>query len=444
MSFNNEFRQTLDESGYPLLKNIFSGKFESTDMPPSLMDSEKARVEIVSDRPTGKRVGTPSGLEVDQRRQVPMMTSVMEGCWYGDKPHERMKITQARDHLVRHRKTIANYSKVVRSIKPPNRKSPFPNSSSLSPQVHVPPLAPFEPVIPRDLGELYGREGGDAEVAETITAYLEGAAPYEKRRFLRALQRSDHDRRFVNAARPVSVSPFQPTQSLQPTQSPIPRDGRQPTSAAASSRRQSTAHHQALTQASEFARSSRELRRPDSAHRSVSVPLLPRSAAVRPTTAMVRPASRADSNLNMPGPRPLSRSETSLVRPTTAALKPLHHAFVAEAAHGAGGDGGLRASDPGPRPEQATENQDSKSQTVPIKVRPGGWASPKMVPFTQRGVREVQPLLGERRMANRMHLDLQRAAFGATFNAKRLSQLKQQLHGTDSFALGTDMGGLLR
>lgn len=130
-----------------------------------------------------------------------------------------MKITQARDHLVRHRKTIANYSKVVRSvlsdrhsrslmcctasltslvpllpreihnpppldmnqcrafsrsIKPPNRKSPFPNSSSLSPQVHVPPLAPFEPVIPRDLGELYGREGGDAEVAETITAYLEG------------------------------------------------------------------------------------------------------------------------------------------------------------------------------------------------------------------------------------------------------------------------------
>jgi len=68
--FNNKYRQTLDETGQPLLKNIFQSKFEHTDKPEWVdEDFDMGTMgQNIQERRSGKRVEgcTPSYLEVDK------------------------------------------------------------------------------------------------------------------------------------------------------------------------------------------------------------------------------------------------------------------------------------------------------------------------------------------------------------------------------------------
>lgn len=80
--FNNKYRQTLDESGRPLLQNIFKSRFEHTDHPQwSGGDIEpEGSLQVVPHRPAGKRTNGrgPSYLEFDKRSGNPMIQSVLQ------------------------------------------------------------------------------------------------------------------------------------------------------------------------------------------------------------------------------------------------------------------------------------------------------------------------------------------------------------------------------
>lgn len=89
VAFNNAFRQTLDESGRPLLRNIFRGKFTATDHPADLMDecdpAHPHELYMVPAKAQGKNTSVkPLYLEYDKKRQIPMIQSVIQGTWYGD------------------------------------------------------------------------------------------------------------------------------------------------------------------------------------------------------------------------------------------------------------------------------------------------------------------------------------------------------------------------
>ena len=77
VSFNNKYRQTLDESGMPLLKNIFAGVFTATDKLPE--DRVGLETEsVVQPRPEGKRAIRPDNFQMAQDLNVPMVQAVME------------------------------------------------------------------------------------------------------------------------------------------------------------------------------------------------------------------------------------------------------------------------------------------------------------------------------------------------------------------------------
>ena len=88
--FNNPYRQTLDESGRPLLRSIFSGAFQSTDQPnlssdqgSQAMKGENA-FDILHEKKFGKRTNIPRPCNVDISTNVPLMQSTLNGAFYGE------------------------------------------------------------------------------------------------------------------------------------------------------------------------------------------------------------------------------------------------------------------------------------------------------------------------------------------------------------------------
>jgi len=205
VSFNNKFRQTLDETGQPLLKNIFRGVFEKTDKLDLAEGS--SRPEIVQQRSEGKRSIRPDNFEYSRELNVPMVQAVLQGSWYGEKSDDRLlgqpisKID--RDCIREHRRIINEYSQVVKSIKPMHRKSPPPSlrSGAVSPMhsttsyfslgkqlAAVGQAAQTFETSAEDVDNRYGLK--DPKAAASMAQYLSGASPKEKQRYLKLVAKA--------------------------------------------------------------------------------------------------------------------------------------------------------------------------------------------------------------------------------------------------------------
>ena len=209
VSFNNKFRQTLDETGQPLLKNIFSGVFEKTDK--LNLDAGASSPEIVQRRAEGKRTIRPDNFEFSRELKVPMVQAVLQGSWYGEKsgpgPIGQALSKVDRDCIREHRRTMNGYSQVVKSIKPQHRKSPPPSLRSGSMMSFSPLLSQTASQVSRskqfsalDQAETFATSAAevdnryelrDLKAAASMAQYLSGASPKEKQRYLRLVAKAN-------------------------------------------------------------------------------------------------------------------------------------------------------------------------------------------------------------------------------------------------------------
>ena len=184
VSFNNKFRQTLDENGVPTLKNIFDGAFDKTDR----MDVDVPSQDFVPQvHGTGKRWLIPSTQEFAPGRRVPMMQAVMEGNYYGCPVHHSAVTNKtSRDCLRDHRRMIAGYSEVVKAIKPPHRKQTRDRPTSKLDRMTQ------EYVVPTTASEVCTVYGGsiDTRAATSMAQFLAGASEKEKERYVRTRKKS--------------------------------------------------------------------------------------------------------------------------------------------------------------------------------------------------------------------------------------------------------------
>ena len=203
--FNNKFRQTLDETGQPLLKNLFRGVFEKTDKLD--LAEVSSRPEIVQQRSEGKRTIRPDNFEYSRELNVPMVQAVLQGSWYGEESGDRplgQPISKIdRDCIREHRRIINEYSQVVKSIKPMHRKSPPPSlrSGAVSPMpstisyvslgkhlAAVGQAAQMFETSAEDVDYRYNLK--DPKAAASMAQYISGASPKEKQRYLKLVAKA--------------------------------------------------------------------------------------------------------------------------------------------------------------------------------------------------------------------------------------------------------------
>lgn len=151
--------------------------------------------EVLPERSSGKKWVAPSNLEYCEHA-VPMVQGVLQGSWYGDKADSgdgASKHGQGQRNCIReHRRTINDYSQVVKAIKPAHRKSPPPAlSASFSSGCgsHRAEAIEVYPTSAQEVEDIYGRLS-DARAAESMASYLAGASPKERHRFMRTLHKA--------------------------------------------------------------------------------------------------------------------------------------------------------------------------------------------------------------------------------------------------------------
>ena len=195
VSFNNKYRQTLDESGKPLLKNLFSGAFTFTD---KLNIEGGPSLSLPEQRPEGKRIIVPENFQMAKDLNVPMIRAVLEGSWYGQKSGEgkigHTLSTHDRNYNRDHCRTMNAYSQIVKSIKPPLRKIPL----SMSTSAQSPGQASSRltrrrcPTSVKEVSDVYGRLVV-SRAATSMANYLSAASPEERARYVRAISKAGSD-----------------------------------------------------------------------------------------------------------------------------------------------------------------------------------------------------------------------------------------------------------
>jgi hypothetical protein len=200
--FNNPYRQTLDESGKPLLRNIFSGAFQSTDQPDFLCDqgSQATKIErtfdVLHEKRFGKRTNIPKPCNVDISRNIPLMQSTLNGAYYGEAGDVQKYFTHKPSLLQKYRRSVADYSSIVKSIKPTRQ---FTNRNQLSSNALRKSIADI-PTTEEEVMDFY--EGRPTTQTATVMAqYLANCSAKEKMRFTRAVRAGSQDNKISSAVR---------------------------------------------------------------------------------------------------------------------------------------------------------------------------------------------------------------------------------------------------
>jgi hypothetical protein len=182
--FNNQYRQTLDESGKPLLKSIFSGAFQSTDKPN--FPTDETNFDIIRERKQGKRTNIPKPNNLDTTKNCPLIQSTLNGAYYGELRDERNTYIQKPNLIDKYRRSIAVYSSVVKTIKPV--KSHHAGYCRCQCQMSIKDPKPAIPrvVADKEINAFYEGQR-TTRTAAVIAQYLANCGMKEKRRFARSL-----------------------------------------------------------------------------------------------------------------------------------------------------------------------------------------------------------------------------------------------------------------
>jgi len=120
-----------------------------------------------------------------------MVQSVLQGTWYGDPNHVQTHEKINTDFLARHLRTVRDYSRVVKSIKP--AKQPQPHALQRFSTPPVPDNCVIEmPTTAGEVGEFYGQAGEEA--TKGMADYLTNAPDFALRRYLRTVRGSPTSR----------------------------------------------------------------------------------------------------------------------------------------------------------------------------------------------------------------------------------------------------------
>ena len=310
--FNNPYRQTLDESGKPLLKSIFSGAFQNTDKPDFQTDlpAPEKTFDILRERKEGKRTNIPKPCNLDIARNVPLMQSTLTGAYYGEAHDMRSpnRLAQKPSLIEKYRRSMSDYSNVVRTVKPakiqPREQRRFENGGAHQ---------TVDPEIPKTENEVLTFYEGcpTTQTAAVMAKYLTNCSRKERIRFARSVRTSSQD----NIISPTRVPSNLPPRSLSQNSVPVemsqnkeqlPGTIQDKDEAPPSTR---LSHQQALTQATRFVQS-----------RGV-IP----GGKVRPISVSEAPSTMAASSGCVPVvTSPASAGSPSLVRVTRRRAENMH------------------------------------------------------------------------------------------------------------------------
>ena len=265
--FNNPYRQTLDESGKPLLKSIFSGAFQSTDKPK--FPTDEIAFDVLRERKEGKRTNIPRPNNVDNTKNCPLIQSTLTGAYYGEAHNSRNTLVQKPNLMEKYRRSVSDYSNVVKTIKPAKSQQ----FGHFRYSGHGPHKGP-DLEIPKTEGEVITFYNGrpTTQTAAVMAQYLANCSKKEKNRFARSVGTSNNaspirDQPECGQERSLSQNSF----PIERNQEPGPASPDGDVSAASPSSKLN--HQQAIMQAKKLVQS-----------RALPGPIRPASVADLPSS----------------------------------------------------------------------------------------------------------------------------------------------------------------
>ena len=190
--FNNPYRQTLDESGRPLLRNIFSGAFQSTDQPnfrSDLGSQDEQGFDVLPEKKLGKRTNIPRPCNVDFSTNVPLMKSTLNGAYYGEAGDVQKYFLHKPCLLQKYRRSVTDYSNIVKTIKPTRQ---YTNQNQFANSVLKKSVDPDIPTTEEVVNFYEGRP--TTQTAAVLANCLANCSEKEKMRFSRTVRTSSQNK----------------------------------------------------------------------------------------------------------------------------------------------------------------------------------------------------------------------------------------------------------